>query len=287
MQIVMNFHDVILLQRQVVCPFTAARAILRGLVPVAPAGAGYVASGSIMSGFQSKATALAPALLMIVDEVLAFRQHNPAAQAVLPSQEKLRQDMQQFCLLLQQLESVRDKDPEVISDMGEYGLYLLQKLSEIVEQLGLLQARQRLDRHVISFGLWICTNGGALRELEPIVNAFAAEANRSRGRDLEHLCAAMLHCVHCVDPLVVERQERVAAAPWRLLNLNVGIVATRTHNTELIRAAFEALIRNLPEEAPDFFGEGMEQLDLAGYPEPVRDLVERYYHRFAKARTLH
>ena len=241
-----------------------------------------------MSGFQIKATTLAPALLMIVDEVLTFRQHNPAAQAVLPSQEKLRQDMQQFCLLLQQLESVHDKDPEVISDMGEYGLYLLQKLSEIVEQLGLLQARQRLERHIISFGLWVCTNGGVLRELEPVVNAFAAEANRSRGgRDLERLCAAMLHSLHCVDPLVVERQERLAAAPWRLLNLNAGIVATRTQNTELMRTAFEALIRNLPEEAPEFFSEGMEQLDLARYPEPVRELVEGYYHRFSKARTLH
>ncbi len=241
-----------------------------------------------MSGFQIKASALAPALLKIVDEVVDFRAQNPAAQNVLPSQEKLRQDMHQFCMLLQQLESVRDKDPEVISDMGEYGLYLLQKLSEIVTQLGLMQTRQRLDRHVISFALWICSTGGALRELEPIVDAFAAEANRSRsGRDLERLCTAMLHSLHCVDDAVVERQERVPTAPWRLLNLNAGIVATRTHNAELIRTAFETLIRNLPEEAPDFFSEGMEQLDAADYPAPVRDLVEQYYHRFAKARTLH
>lgn len=241
-----------------------------------------------MSGFQQRASALAPALLTIVDEVLDFRQQNPAARSVLPSQEKLRQDMQQFCLLLQQLESVRDKDPEVISDMGEYGLYLLQKLSEIVDQLGLLQARQRLERHMISFALWVCTHGGLLRELEPVVNAFAAEANRSRNtQDLERLCAAMLPCLHCVDPLVVERQERLAAAPWRLLNLNAGLVATRTQNTELMRNAFEALIRNLPEEAPEFFSEGMEQLDLASYPEPVRELVEGYTQRFAKARTLH
>lgn len=241
-----------------------------------------------MSGFQTKASTLAPALLTIVDEVLDFRQHNPAAQAVVPSQEKLRQDMQQFCLLLQQLESVRDKDPEVISDMGEYGLYLLQKLSEIVEQLGLLQTRQRLERHIISFGLWVCANDGVLRELEPIVNAYAAEANRSRSnRDLEHLCAAMLRSVHCVDPLVVERQERVAVAPWRLLNLNTGIVATRTQNIDLMRAAYEAVIRNLPEEAPEFFSEGMEHLDLTNYPEAVREVIDGYHHRFAKARTLH
>lgn len=241
-----------------------------------------------MSGFQTKATALAPALLTIVDEVLDFRQQNPAARSVLPSQEKLRQDMQQFCLLLQQLESVRDKDPEVISDMGEYGLYLLQKLSEIVEQLGLVQTRQRLERHIISFALWVCANNGVLRELEPIVNAFAAEANRSRNnRDLEQLCAAMLRSLHCVDPLVVERQERVAVAPWRLLNLNAGIVATRTQNTDLMRTAFEAVIRNLPEEAPEFFSEGMEQLDLANSSDSVRELIDTYHARFAKARTLH
>lgn len=241
-----------------------------------------------MALLQTKASSLAPAILLTVDEVLEFRRENSAARSVLPNEDKLRTDVQQFCLLMQQLETVRDRDPGVISDMGEYGLYLLQKLAEVVEQMGLLQVRLRVERHILSFALWVCAHGGALRELEPVVNAFAAEANRSRSRgELETLCAAMRRTVQCVDREVVKRQEGVAAAPWRLLNLNLGIVATRTHNTEVMRNAFDELIRNLPEEAPEFFSEGLQQMGLVEYPEHVRELVEHYYNRFRKARTLH
>jgi len=241
-----------------------------------------------MTAFQTKASALAPAILLTVDEVLEFRRANSAARSVLPKEEKLRADVQQFCLLLQQLETVRDKDPMVISDMGEYGLYLLQKLSDVVDQMGLLHTRLRIDRHILSFTLWTCVQGGAVRELEPVVNAFAAEANRSRSRgELENLCAAMRRTVQCVDRAVIERQEGGAAAPWRLLNLNMGIVATRTHNTELMRTAYDELIRNLPDEAASFFSEGLQQMGLVDYPEHVRDVVEHYYNRFSKARTLH
>jgi len=241
-----------------------------------------------MTVFHTKASALAPAILLTVDEVLEFRRENSAARSVLPQEAKLRADVQQFCLLLQQLETVQDKDPAVISDMGEYGLYLLQKLAEVVEQMGLVQARLRVERHIVSFALWVCGHGGVLRELEPVVNAFAAEANRSRNRgELETLCAAMRRTVQCVDRDVVRRQEGIAAAPWRLLNINLGIVATRTQNTELMRAAYDELIRNLPDEAPEFFSEGLQQVGLVDYPEQVRELVEHYYNRFWKARTLH
>ena len=50
---------------------------------------------------------------------------------------------------------------------------------------------------------------------------------------------------------------------------------------------FDSIVEHLPEDASGFFEEGMEQLDTVGYPEPVREIMTRYYQAFGANRILH
>ncbi|MGB5455305.1 MAG: hypothetical protein WBO18_04930, partial [Gammaproteobacteria bacterium] len=75
--------------------------------------------------------------------------------------------------------------------------------------------------------------------------------------------------------------------PWRIINLNYGIVATRSHDPALMDQAFSKLVENLPQDARAFFREGMQQMDIVGYPEEVREVVERYERMWGSEDTLH
>jgi len=75
--------------------------------------------------------------------------------------------------------------------------------------------------------------------------------------------------------------------PWRVLQVNRAIVATRTHQPDVMDTAFESLAANLPEDAQRFFSEGMEQMDLLNYPPHVREVMDRYYRKWSIDRSLH
>jgi hypothetical protein len=72
--------------------------------------------------------------------------------------------------------------------------------------------------------------------------------------------------------------------PWRILHLNRGIMATRTHNPALMERVFDDLVRYLPEDAPTFFAEGMQQMEALNYPQPVRQIMGRYFDRWTRPR---
>ena len=90
-----------------------------------------------------------------------------------------------------------------------------------------------------------------------------------------------------VEKTTAWREMRILLRPWRVLNLNYGIVATRSHQPELIEQAYDALIANLPQDARQFFKEGKQQMDLVGYPEEVREVVERYNNMWGSESPLH
>ena len=76
-------------------------------------------------------------------------------------------------------------------------------------------------------------------------------------------------------------------SPWRILNLNYGIVATRSHNPELIEQAYDSLAKNLPQDARQFFKEGLQQMEVIAYPDEVREVVERYNKMWGSESSLH
>jgi hypothetical protein len=135
--------------------------------------------------------------------------------------------------------------------------------------------------------------GAELLHPEPVVNAAAALANSLREpNELAALYALMSEVVEGVSPLQTQeaeedRRSRGADRPWRVLLLNRAIVATRSHRPALMNEAFQAVCEHLPEEAPSFFREGMGQMDALNYPQPVRDLMDRYYSLWCAGQRLH
>jgi hypothetical protein len=47
------------------------------------------------------------------------------------------------------------------------------------------------------------------------------------------------------------------------------------------------LTASLPEDAPRFFTEGMQQMEALNYPEPVREVMEKYHRQWTVNRALH
>jgi len=47
---------------------------------------------------------------------------------------------------------------------------------------------------------------------------------------------------------------------------------------------FEDLVRYLPEDAAAFFAEGMQQMEALNYPQPVRQVMGRFFDRWTRPR---
>ncbi len=70
--------------------------------------------------------------------------------------------------------------------------------------------------------------------------------------------------------------------PWRILHVNYGITATRSHNTELMRQAFDKFISVFPQDTSQFFAQGMQEMERLGYPQHVRAVMQEYHDHWTK-----
>lgn len=177
-------------------------------------------------------------------------------------------------------------EPEVLLD---HGLELLSQLSDVAERLGLPQSARAVERLSLPLACWLLRRGSELPHPEQVVNAAAALANSLREPDeLAGLYALMSEVVNGVSPQEIHRVDDPSPArPWRVLLLNRAIVATRSHRPALMTEAFDAVIEHLPEDAPEFFREGMGQMEALNYPTPVREVMQRYYERWCSGQRLH
>jgi hypothetical protein len=61
----------------------------------------------------------------------------------------------------------------------------------------------------------------------------------------------------------------------------------RTLEPQLMEPAFDALLEELPADAPTFFREGMRQMALMDYPRAVREVMRRYHDARGTDERLH
>jgi hypothetical protein len=176
-----------------------------------------------------------------------------------------------------------------VLELGNYGLGLLEKLAAVAARLGLREHSHQMECLAFALALWLARNGAEIGKLEPVVNGLAHLANGIRDRvQLEELWHLISEMVQAVSPSVSEDLERDdPQRPWRILLFNWAIVATRSHRPALMVPAFEALAQNLPEDAPNFFREGMGQMDALDYPSHVRTVMETYFETWSVRKTLH
>jgi len=182
----------------------------------------------------------------------------------------------------------RPEEGKELKVLGEHGLQMLSELSRQAEALGLANRARMLRDLCFPFALWITRQGGEFATLRPVADAVAELANRLSDHDeLAALYGLIDELIDAAMPLQGRVEDRDASQPWRVLVLNRAIVATRSLRTALIELAYSSVVELLPEDAPGFFEEAMEQMDAVSYPANVRTVVERHYREHCGHRTLH
>lgn len=189
--------------------------------------------------------------------------------------------------------SLRGQIPVEVDGLLTHGLDLLSQLAGQAARLSQPQTARAIEGLSLPLACWMMRVGAELVHPEPVVNAAAALANSLREPDdLAALYGLMSEVVNGVSPVRAQeaeedRRDRTLNRPWRVLLLNRAIVATRSHRPALMTEAFQAVCEHLPEEAPAFFREGLGQMEALNYPQPVRDLMDRYYSLWCAGQRLH
>ena len=180
-------------------------------------------------------------------------------------------------------------DADAVTELGEYALELFDQSLHWANHLDLPGVFTTLQAYTIAMASWIARQGGRLLTLEPVVDAFARHANNTQDPgELLALYQAMSEALQAIATVIRQDLEKTnPGRPWRLLHLNRAIVATRTHQPDLMEEAFGALTDHLPEDAAGFFSQGMEQMNLLNYPPHVREVMDRYYRKWSVNRSLH
>lgn len=175
-----------------------------------------------------------------------------------------------------------------INTLGAYGLQLLEDLTDIARQLNDAVLAAEIERLSLPLALCIARHDGEIRNLAPVVNAIAQFANQTtQPQFMSELYTYCCELIEAASPTCEEHYASDGRHPWRLLLLNRAIVATRSLNPELMTPAFDAIVEQLPDEAQRFFAEGMEQMTIIDYPDPVREVMQRYFSANSAPRRLH
>lgn len=185
-------------------------------------------------------------------------------------------------------ETLSEEDVD-LNELGDYAILILSDLASVANSLSLEPESHQLEDLTLPMALWIVRHGGKLHSLAPIVNALTRFANTLSDPDsLGQLYQLTAEVQLAVDPATrLEREKSDPDHPWRRLLMNRAIIATRSHQADLIERAYDELLDALPEEAPGFFEEGMQQMELLNYPQVVRQIVEKYYNLWSQPRKLH
>ncbi|MHB8254166.1 MAG: hypothetical protein ACYDEV_10825 [Acidiferrobacter sp.] len=202
--------------------------------------------------------------------------------------ESLIRVLDEFFVMLANLDQRYGESAPLPDDdatrLGDTGLLVLAELTNISQQLGIPQVKSELDLLAVTIGDWIIRHKGEIRTLEPIVNGLAVMANELHvASALEDMTAFMGQVMKSTSADVATDKDKTdQGRPWRVLHLNRAIVATRSHNTELMAQVFDELIQELPEDASDFFREGMRQMEVVDYPARVRAVMTHYFQALAQ-----
>jgi hypothetical protein len=178
---------------------------------------------------------------------------------------------------------------EDITELGEYALKLQENLVTLVKQPEFVDQQDSVAGLTVDIALWVAAHGGRLDSIEALVDALALIANRTTDPgELGKLSTVMARITGAVSPVIREDLEKInPGRPWRVLLLNRGIVATRSHDPATMEEAFTLLIRHIPEDAAQFFAAGMQQMEALNYPDHVRQVMEKYHRQWTINRTLH
>lgn len=177
---------------------------------------------------------------------------------------------------------------EDMDRIGDHVLTLMEAVVDGVQGHGAPADQAMLQRAVAGASVWLARAGARLEHLEPVANAFAAVANGTRDpADLAELCVLLEEVLMSASPAVkADLEASNPMRPWRVMNLNWGIIATRSHDTALMRRTFDRMAGHIPADMPAFFREGMGEMARVAYPAAVKELLQAYHDQWNHS-TIH
>jgi len=184
----------------------------------------------------------------------------------------------------------RSDSSQLPKNLTELGDRCIQQLESVALSVKAEDPDKSREIECLSFplALWVTQHGGELKTLTPIVNAIAYDSNQSHKTEaLERLYHMVNHVLEGICPHSLQSAYSENQKAWRVLLLNHGIIATRTHNATLIESAYQNLVEKIPEDAPQFFEQGMAQMVKINYPDHVKSIVQKYYTQWHQAKILH
>ena len=128
----------------------------------------------------------------------------------------------------------------------------------------------------LGVALWALRHDLAIDPVEPVANALAIRSNAARTKqELAAVFGLMQGVIANVAPRLCADLERSnPERAWRVLHVNFAITAIRTEDAALLRHAFDALDRALPDEAPGFYAEALALALAPGVAPHVRQHIE-------------
>jgi len=171
-----------------------------------------------------------------------------------------------------------------ISDIGEQALSMIDNLVYKLMDNDLASHKFEVEQVAMFLANWIIKHKGKLSKIQSVVDGLADMANQVEDKvSLLQLSTFMSQVAHaCSDVIQHDLDITDPGRPWRALNMNRGIVATRTHDLDIMREVFHDLIKAIPMDAPAFFKEGMSEMERLNYPEPVQELMQEFYNQTQK-----
>lgn len=210
-----------------------------------------------------------------------------------PSPVLISKAMLQLLEVLEQNESETSPqnrlNHEEVDELGEYGLTLLQEMTAIAYDVGLSDVADQIEDLTFPFAIWLSRHNVEIRKVDPVVNSLTRKASIiSEPHLLKQLFNYINEIIDCLSPSISQDLEKTNQDhPWRILLINRAIIATRTHDTDLMKIAFDMLAESLPEEASGFFEEIVEQMHIVNYPDHVREVLQQYFLMHGTSHTLH
>jgi len=204
----------------------------------------------------------------------------------------LDDSMQHLFTILEKIHSQDDHAGELLKqemdELPNYCIGLLDELSDKAKTLGCDESSITFEQLSIPLALLFAKLNLDMTEVELVANAISNTANHSQ--DLQRL-AELTDVIDvlanmCSAEIKADLDKSNPGRPWRVLNMNQAIIATRSLDPKRMESVFEQLMFHLPEDAPGFFAESIQQMDIIYYPAHVREVMQNYYQLINQP-TLH
>lgn len=167
---------------------------------------------------------------------------------------------------------------EDISEIADYGIDLLDRLSYQMHQLEILDMRNTLNHIFIAINVWFARKQCSLSNLRETADAYATVVNAEQDKEVLALLSQLMSEILDAASEDIKKDEDQSNPwrPWRVLNLNTGIAATRSLKPEAMKQAFDQIAVRLPNDAPSFFSDGKRQMAVQNVPDDVLELMKQY-----------